>query len=955
MGVGALSACVTQKSKDDVSGLGKFYHNTTARYNGYFNAKELMLAAMTTLEEQKAHNYSQLLDIYPYSPETNIQPIKSDMDKAMEKVSRVVALHRVSDWTDDCYLLLGQAQFLTQDYESAEETLRYLINNFDPVEAAKEELRAEQAGEKPDKNLNKKKLARQRKKEAKRKRKEYNREVRRRKKGKSKRDNSLKKEKEEEPKVDLDAKEEKRDDGIITDEDVDLPDNYFLKHRPAFQEGRIWLAKTLIERDNYDAAERILQEMQEDPRTFDDLKEELWTTQAYLFFVQNTQTLAIRPLQNAIAFANDREKKAHYSFIVAQLLEQDGQYGEAVASYRDAVRFSNNYDLEFNARLSMTLGQYRAGGQTPDQAIAELEELLKDDKNIDYAGRIYYAMAEIALKNGQKDQGMAYLRKSLQARGGNPAQRAEAYLLLADLYFDGESFVQAKLYYDSTLTTLPKKDERYPRVERLAKNLTDIAANLTIIERQDSLLRIGQLSPDEQREFAYKLLKEQQAAARQQAAQGGTTSGNSASARNVSARRDVNLNAPALQQESAFFAYDDRAVKRGVRDFQARWGQRQLQDNWRRSSNQGINAESAEEVADEQIVAAAATALTDEQLDELLADVPRTESDKRRAELQILEAMFQLGALYRDRLDNNQKSIDILEAMNDRFPRNNYQLDSWYYLYLAYREINDPTNAERYKNMIIDKYSSSKYAKVLLDPNYADQLADKEREINQYYDQALAAFQNGRHGEAKQLADQASIRFGVENPLQPRFALLSAMCVGGLEGEAAYKQALSEVISKYQGTDAQRRAREILRLLGGATAALPGEAEEQAAGNFAMNENQVHFMLVVFTGEVNLNQAKVAVSDYHRKYHKLDRLRISNIFLGNTPEDRTPMLIVRNFKNGPEAMKYYQGVMSNQGEYITGSPYQVYAVSLNNYREILRNKSLDGYNGFFEDNYLNNP
>ena len=912
-----------------------------------------MKATMVTLEDQQQHNYSQVLDLYPYSPETNIQSVKGELDRAMEKVTRVVALHRVSEWTDDCYLLAGQAQFLAQDYESAEETLRYLINNFDPVEEAKDELREERAGEEKSKKVNKKKLARQRKKEAKRKRREYNREVRRRRKGKSKRDKSLKKEKEEEePKVDLDAKEEKRNK-IITDEDVELPDNYFLKHRPAFQEGRIWLAKTLIERDNYDGAARILQEMQEDPRTFDDLKEELWTTQAYLHLVQENQQLAIAPLQNAVVFANNREKKAHYSFILAQLQERVGQVGEAVASYEDAIRYSNDYELEFNARLNMTIGGYRAGTQSSDRALQALEALLKDDKNLDYAGQIYYAMADIALQNGQREKGIEFLKMSLRQGGGNPAQQAESYLTLGDLFYESDEYVQAKLYYDSTLTSLPKQDERYPQVSALAENLTDIATNITVIETQDSLIRISKLSPDEQRELAYKLLKKQQEAARAKAANA-TGTGNSNSSRGqVAGRRDINLSTPALRQESSFFAYDDRSVKRGIRDFQQRWGNRSLQDNWRRSSNQGINTQAAEERQEEEIVATAATALTDEQLEQLLGDVPRSESDRRRAELKIIEAMYQLGVLYRDRLDNNTKAIETLEELNQRFPRNNYQLDSWYYLYLACRETNQIAKAEEYKKKIIEKYSGTNYAKVLQNPNYADELANKEREINMYYDQALNAFQNGRPAEAKQMAEQAKIRFGADNPLQPRFALLSAMSVGSLEGEAAYKQALAEVVSKYNGTDAQRRAREILRILGGATAALPGDAQEEAAGNFKMNENQVHFILVVFSGDVNLNNAKVSVSDYHREYHKLDRLRISNIFLGTTAEDRTPMLIVRSFKNSKEAMKYYNGAMSNRDAYIPSDiNYEVFAVSLNNYREVLRNKSLQGYRSFFESNYV---
>ena len=34
-----ISACVTQRKKGETGWFGKRYHNMTAKYNGYFNAK----------------------------------------------------------------------------------------------------------------------------------------------------------------------------------------------------------------------------------------------------------------------------------------------------------------------------------------------------------------------------------------------------------------------------------------------------------------------------------------------------------------------------------------------------------------------------------------------------------------------------------------------------------------------------------------------------------------------------------------------------------------------------------------------------------------------------------------------------------------------------------------------------------------------------------------------------
>ncbi|MBK7874093.1 MAG: hypothetical protein IPJ74_27320 [Saprospiraceae bacterium] len=130
--IGLSVACTTQKRRDDLSPLGKLYHNTTAKYNGYFNANEIMIGTFAQLDSQYQDNYNQVLSMYPYLENENPQGIYPQMDTAIKKVSVVVNLHRPSQWTDDCYLLVGQAQFLKQDYESAEATFKYMLNEFDP-------------------------------------------------------------------------------------------------------------------------------------------------------------------------------------------------------------------------------------------------------------------------------------------------------------------------------------------------------------------------------------------------------------------------------------------------------------------------------------------------------------------------------------------------------------------------------------------------------------------------------------------------------------------------------------------------------------------------------------------------------------------------------------------------------------------------------------------------------
>ena len=127
-----LSSCVTQKRRDDISGMSKLYQNTTAKYNGYFNANELVYLTTLKLEEQHQDNYTQLLPVYDYVDVENPAAVAPDMDQAIQKLSVVINLHRVSKWTDDSYLMMGKAQFLKHQYQDARETFEYLVDEFDP-------------------------------------------------------------------------------------------------------------------------------------------------------------------------------------------------------------------------------------------------------------------------------------------------------------------------------------------------------------------------------------------------------------------------------------------------------------------------------------------------------------------------------------------------------------------------------------------------------------------------------------------------------------------------------------------------------------------------------------------------------------------------------------------------------------------------------------------------------
>jgi tetratricopeptide (TPR) repeat protein len=112
------------------SKLGKFYNNMTARYNGYFNAKELVLASKQSVEEAHIDDFTQVLDVYRWGDEITGKSQASNMDKAIEKCSEVIQNHEGSQWIDDAYFTVAKAYFYKADYYAALDLFKWLANEY---------------------------------------------------------------------------------------------------------------------------------------------------------------------------------------------------------------------------------------------------------------------------------------------------------------------------------------------------------------------------------------------------------------------------------------------------------------------------------------------------------------------------------------------------------------------------------------------------------------------------------------------------------------------------------------------------------------------------------------------------------------------------------------------------------------------------------------------------------
>ena len=983
-------ACSTQKQRGQVSKFKKSYHNTTALYNGYFNANLIMEESFLALESQVSENYNQPLPLYKYTAATNPQSLYNQLDRAIEKVSVVVHLHRVSDWTDDSYLLMAKAQFLKQDYESTQETLEYFLQEFDETgqsKSAKKKIKKAPSTSNNKERKQKVKSAEKAQKEKakatenarKDREKQRQADAKARQKGASSSNKSKKIDPKQAHAIREARREQARQDSIAaaiaanpelentnqkpsetnkqkeivekskskegattpTGQPID-PDNYFMRHKPCYQEAVLWLAKTYVMRGNYDNARLNLKQLENSGKTTKEVRAEVYAVEAFSFIRQKNYTAAITPLTKAVELTSNRQTRARYTYILAQLQELEGAFGDALENFEKVVKIHPGFEMEFHAEMGVIRNKQLSGKVGPEAVTSDLRRMLKESKFEDFKGELNLNLAVLSFKKGDETIGMEYLNAALSEGKNNAATNAEVHYLLATNYYKNEDYVRAKTHYDGVLSTMNNLDERYPVCQKRANSLTEIAANLKIIAEKDSLLQVAQLSAEEKKELALELKKKREK---------DLLSNNSASDKKGGAPLQLNLS--AVGSRNLFFAYDQKSAAKNKRDFDRIWQARPLEDDWRRSNRNNASFASSDDSSTGTIVKGS-QGISDKEMEDLFSGVPKDEKEINATQEAVMKAMFALGGLFNDKLENVDQSILYLEQLVEKFPKNPHEADAFYRLYINHKTLGNTQRSDYFKNKILQEYPGSLYAEVIRDPDYFRKKREEENKLNNYYASTYDFFTKGNYEKAYDMSSQATNLFGPENNLKAKFALLRAMCIGNIQGLDAYSLALREMIARYPDSQEQIRAREILRLLGQRIGGLPDEMQSNAnlANLFTPSDNEMHYIIIALQSpNLTLNDAKVKVSNYNNKYHRLDQLKISNIVLGE--KNNIPVVVLRKFDNAVSAMKYFESAQKNRKDFLTDpSYYEMFAISQTNYRQLITARSIEPYRDFFVNQYM---
>lgn len=586
-------------------------------------------------------------------------------------------------------------------------------------------------------------------------------------------------------------------------------------------EALVGLMRAYVEAGDYSNALNVAEYLRTQPLNKVNTRD-FYLTKAYLHQRKGEYVTAVGILDATFPVLKKGESTARLHLIAGQLYDLIEQPAKAVEHYRLVLRSRPTYDQLFYANLYAIQSNGLSGDQKRmAQSAATFESLLNDRKNADLKDKIYFTMGLLEARSGRIDQAIKFYSQSIQAAGANTTQVPYTYQEIGRLYFEKKAdYGRAKVYYDSAMAMLPKQSPDYAAALTRKKTLDEFVQYQTTIRTDDSLLTLARMDPAALDKVLDNVIaqREKEDKARAALAQ-----------QIVERAMGGNLNAVAgatnsnLPPNERWVLYNPVALSQGKQEFSVRWGNRPLEDNWRRT-----NKESSEAVAAANSPLNGGSAANGinpnaplsssgvggtlpsepalgrkSEKDALMRQIPVAKEAQVLANQRIENALYKLGKLYKFQLDKPADAVPTFEQLLTRYPNTLPKPEVYYLLYLSNEQLGKPSN---WKDKLLAEYPNTSYAR--LTGRTATQSTDSEAQAQRVYTDIYELYKANNTTEALARAENALATFA-GTQLEDKLALLRVMMVGRLQGVEAYRKALNEFVRDYPASQLLPRAREM--------------------------------------------------------------------------------------------------------------------------------------------------
>ena len=860
-----IGACSTENN----TFVNRTYHSTTARFNGHFNAQELLRVSLKTYYGSRKDDFYGILPINPLPNETDVKGMLPAIDTAVAKCSKVILNHSMpsaenmfykqaeyNSWIDENWLTVGQAFFYRRDYDRA-------LSNFQFVK------------------------------------------------------------------------------------------RFFVKD-PSTYTAELWIAKIFIEQRKFADAKLILDGLNEvaqeqkkktikeyipflkkkdksdAPMMKTGLQFEIHKAYADLSVRRKEYDEAVNGLVLAIDKCKNGKEKARLNFILAQLYQKANQLPEAEKCFSKAMKASAPFDISFNARLNRAV----VGGG--DKLAKDLKRMLRDAKNAGFKDQIYYSMAMVELNRNEKAKAKSYLTESAFFSTTNKRQKAMSYEKLGDLSFSTKDYVSAQKYYDSCTRFI---SEDYPNgdiVKNKAAKLADLVKAIETANFEDSVQRIAKMSEEQREDFLKETLKEmkrdQQRRKEQEAAK-------------LLALQQTQTTTGTVNNSNKFIFNNPKLREDGYNEFRKQWGQRDNEDDWRRSEkivlkDLSINQGDKDSTA---LIAQNQTTKDSLTVDVLRKNIPLSDSSFALSEMRLIDARYTAGILYKEVLGEMTLAASQFQAILDMFKLSPTDLSAAFQLF----KLNEGTDeADTYKKYILKNYPSSDAAQFFKDPDFYVKQKESALKDQQKYLKLLEKYNLENYSQVL-TETQLVVDNDPSNAFRAEYMLLNALAFGQLnENKKDLIPRLTRIVDEKPTTEQAARAKEMLNIIkNGYSKSVPVDFEKKSI--FTYVPNALQYVIVLLDEDEDIEDARNAIADFSNKEFKLAKVKVSQKMTTTEKE----FILVQEFQTAKIASEYvnaYKGGFEYLDDFQNN---KIFIINQENLKKLIETSKFDEYKVFYDDNY----
>lgn len=757
------------------------------------------------------------------------------------------------------------------------------------------------------------------------------------------------------------------------------------KHRAV-----IWLLITYTRMGDYSNAKSVIAYLKKETLSKANLRE---GALAFAYFYQKKKDYQKMAdyLAMGVKLMPRGKRKGRLMHALGQLQQKYQHEPQAYTAYKEVLRNRPSFELEFFTRLNMAQVVEITDEKQLKKIRKNFKRMTTDLKYEDYLDKVYYEMGMFEIKQNNMTKGLALLRQSLKKSKGNSGQKPYTYMKLAELHYKPlRSYVWAKNYYDSCAQGLDTTDDNYKFVAKRKKVLTDFVVHYQTVVLEDSLLALSRMDSNQLYALVDQMIladkekaKKAEEQAKKIASSGGGDQGYNSAFDNLTGGPTGNT--PNPNSGGGWYFSNVAAVAAGRSDFKRKWGDRKLEDNWRRSSKEtqfndddpSANSDtSLTKKSDEKAVADGgggdngsgdskgkkeerAQELTQSQLrQQYLKNIPVGPAGAQASHAKIMVALLEMGKIYDQQLEEPILASEALERDVKDYPTFEKRPEALYNLCLIYRRLKKDADFERCKVLLLADHPESVFAKLIVNPNYLLENKQRNEIIASHYKIVFDQYKAKQFIEASNGIASIKTQFP-KSDFEDKLAILSALITAKTVDLTSYKLALRKFMEDFPKSNLQEFAKKCLenadKATGGNLAVPPVDSvaltSKSKTPAFNENLNQTQFFLALIP-TLNIPESDIlaALSDFNTKFYPGEELSVTSLPFG---DNKHVMIKIQEIPSKIQGM-YYLKKMQESGpfkkDFKNLKPIFLLTTQ-ENLQALYRTKAINDYVVFYTKNY----